>query len=336
MTLTIKTVTFADYEIELDKAVQKAVFDNKPRVCWHVRAENESGLIGWGDIAPWPGFSDPATNVERQLDSIEGQLKNIQLSGLADMGEWLDGLSVSPVIRFGLELAILDLFAQAEGVPIAALLNSSYSRRISVHALVDTASNAQRSVRSGANAVKVKLSDSWDRDLARLNAIRRAVPDTLVRVDANGAWSKNMAEERIRELSDIGVDIIEQPVRASDLASLQQLASTCTITMSADESVCIDPKGVLEIGELNELVLKPMYLGGIIPAFNIASEAHKRGFKLCITHALESEIGRTGAAHLAMASDALQPGVHGLSGAWGCEQSQITIPHEPGLGARIK
>tara|TARA_B100001093_G_scaffold412417_1_gene402073 strand:+ start:332 stop:1315 length:984 start_codon:yes stop_codon:yes gene_type:complete len=324
------------YALELDKAVQVNVFDNSPRKCWHVCAQTVDGLTGWGDIAPWPGFSETSGEIDAQIHQLEKTVSSSQLKDIDEMEKWLDDLAVAPVIRSGLELACLDLFAQIAGVPIAALLHPKHATELSVHALVDTAETAIKWVESGAASIKVKLSDSWVDDRSRIRDIRRAVPQAKLRLDANGAWTASLAKQRVMELNKLGIDIIEQPVSAGDLAGLRAVASACEMTVSADESVCFDADSVLAIDGLNEIVLKPMYLGGLRPSFELARKAHQRGMRVCVTHALESTIGRTGAGHLAAASDALRPAVHGVSGAWARSDLEITVPQTPGLGVSVQ
>ena len=55
------------------------------------------------------------------------------------------------------------------------------------------------------------------------------------------------------------------------------------------------------------LVLKPMLLGGLMPALALARQAHERGLQVIVTTSLESAVGRAGAAHLAAAVLALGP-----------------------------
>ncbi|MEE2756206.1 MAG: enolase C-terminal domain-like protein [Myxococcota bacterium] len=336
MTLSVDSIRFKPYDVDLDRAVRKTVFGDKPRRCWHVCTRTIEGQTGWGDIAPWPGFSESATEIDRRIHQLETSISPVQFEQIADMEIWLDGLDLEPVIRFGLELSFLDLFAQQRGVPIAALLDPNYATELSIHALVDSAETAVSSVEAGADAIKVKLSDTWRKDVERIRDIRQAVPLAKIRIDANGAWPERLAKKRVRELSELGVDIIEQPVSGEDIDGLKAVASTCEMTLSADESVCVDAEAVLAIDALNEIVLKPMYLGGLVPSYELAQKAYRRGLKVCVTHALESKIGRTGAAHLAAASDALKPATHGISGAWNRSAMEIMVPRTPGLGVSVQ
>jgi L-alanine-DL-glutamate epimerase-like enolase superfamily enzyme len=55
------------------------------------------------------------------------------------------------------------------------------------------------------------------------------------------------------------------------------------------------------------VVLKPMLLGGVLRALDLARRALQRGLRVVVTTSLDGAIARAGAAHLAAAVLALGP-----------------------------
>ena len=74
------------------------------------------------------------------------------------------------------------------------------------------------------DAVKIKVAEpgqSLDDDAARVAAVREALPDAAIRVDANGGWDVPAAVEALTRLSAVGLEYAEQPV--PDIAGLAEV-----------------------------------------------------------------------------------------------------------------
>ena len=147
-------------------------------------------------------------------------------------------------------------------------------------------------------------------DRALCTGIRMAEPQNPLRYDLNGSWSRDTALTDLSHMENLGPCVVEQPLDATDLEGLAQLVAESPVPIAADESVVLDPAGTLDIPGLAQVVLKPMFVGGLVAARDIANRAHSQAMSVCITHAMESDVGRLGALHLA----SVQPiqGVHGL------------------------
>ena len=85
------------------------------------------------------------------------------------------------------------------------------------------ASAARRRIKEGFGCLKVKLGGPPELDLERFRAVRGVCESTIsIRVDANQAWSTKEALKTIKTFEDenLGVELVEQPVRARDLNGL--------------------------------------------------------------------------------------------------------------------
>ena len=92
----------------------------------------------------------------------------------------------------------------------------------------------------GFRILKVKVGTDVELDLARLSAIRSAVPaDTVLRVDANQGWTPRQAVRIIGRLEDAGLnaELVEQPVKAHDVDGLRYVTERVHTPILADESV---------------------------------------------------------------------------------------------------
>jgi o-succinylbenzoate synthase len=249
---------------------------------------HDGDRTGRGDAAPLP---------ELGTESLADCLRALEEARF-------DTLPATPAARCAVEQALLDLEAQRAGVPLARLLDLSAPLAVPTSALLvmgaspDLAQEAQAAFSEGFRTLKLKVGANDDH--ARAAVVRKAAgPALKLRIDANGAWDAAAALLKLRELAPLDIELCEQPT--PDLVGL----AASPIPIAADEMIASDPDGALERARI--LVLKPMLLGGLIPALHLARRAHGRGLQVIVTTSLESGVGRAGAAHLAAAVLALGP-----------------------------
>jgi o-succinylbenzoate synthase len=249
---------------------------------------HDGDLVGQGDAAPLP---------ELGTESIAECCRQLQRASF-------DGLPETPAARCAVEQALLDLEAQRAGVPLARFLEGEAAFDVPASALLsaetvpELAREAQRRVANGFRTLKLKVG--LDGDYARAAVVRDAVgAEVKLRLDANAAWDATVALRKLRELAPLQIELCEQPT--ADLLGLE----ASPIPIAADELLASDPDGALERAAV--VVLKPMLLGGLVPALRLARRAHERGRRIIVTTSLESVVGRAGAVHLAAAVRALGP-----------------------------
>jgi O-succinylbenzoate synthase len=120
--------------------------------------------------------------------------------------------------------------------------------------------------------------------------------DLELRLDANGAWSPEMAAMRMEQLSPLGIHSIEQPIAAGQADAMAELCRNTSIPVALDEEL-IGRSGPDDRNEMLEgigpryIILKPGLLGGFSVASGWIDAARKLGTGWWITSALESNIG---------------------------------------------
>lgn len=146
------------------------------------------------------------------------------------------------------------------------------------------------------DAVKVKVAERGQdvaEDIARVNAVREALPDASIRVDANGGWDVDQAVDALGRLSPVGLEYAEQPAPTIEgLAEVRRrLAATgIPVPIAADESVRKeeDPLRVAKAGAADLIVVKVAPLGGVARALDIVAQA---GLPAVVSSALDSSVG---------------------------------------------
>nr|WP_255771642.1 o-succinylbenzoate synthase [Pseudarthrobacter sulfonivorans] len=146
------------------------------------------------------------------------------------------------------------------------------------------------------DAVKIKVAErgqTLDDDAARVGAVRAALPDAAIRVDANGGWDVPSAVEALTRLAAVGLEYAEQPVPSIEgLAEVRRrLRDAGTpVLIAADESVRkeSDPLRVARAGAADLLVVKVAPLGGVRRALDIVAQA---GLPAVVSSALDTSVG---------------------------------------------
>lgn len=261
---------------------------------------------GLGEASPLPGWTE-------SLDDC-GDALEAGLSAAAELRgpDGLPAMAETPAARHGLELAILDRAAVVSGDPLYRHLGGS--RRVSslpanatvgdgdAEATVDAAVAA---VDRGFDAVKLKAgARPVEADLDRVAAVREAVGDGVeLRVDANGAWEPATAATAVDGLAADDVAVVEQPLAPGALDGHAELRGRGP-AIALDETLSrhgLDR--VLEAEAADLLVLKPMVLGGVGRAREVADGAREAGVGVLVTTTVDAAVARTAAVHLAAALD---------------------------------
>ena len=161
---------------------------------------------------------------------------------------------------------------------------------------------AARAVASGCATVKIKVAaigQSLDDDVARVAAVREALPSARIRVDANGGWELPEAVDAVRELGAFGLEYVEQPcATVEELATLR--AGDLGVPIAADESIrrAADPLRVKVAGAADIAVLKVQPLGGPQACLRLAEEL---GLPVVVSSAVETSVGLRAGVALAAA-----------------------------------
>ncbi len=138
----------------------------------------------------------------------------------------------------------------------------------------------------GVKSFKVKVGNNPAEDLARVNVIRHLRPEAKIRIDVNGLWDVDQAEQFLTSVGDI--EYVEQP--CATIEELRELKKRTSVKIMGDEILrkADNPFNINLTGAVDYLMLKVQPLGGIKRAHAIA-EHHK--LPVVVSSALESAVG---------------------------------------------
>jgi O-succinylbenzoate synthase len=138
----------------------------------------------------------------------------------------------------------------------------------------------------GVKSFKVKVGSNLAEDLARVNVIRQLQPHAKIRIDVNGLWNVDQAEQFLTSVGEI--EYVEQPCATVD--ELRELKSRTSVKIVGDEILrkAPNPFDIDLSGAIDFLMLKVQPLGGIKRTHALA-EHHK--LPIVVSSALESAVG---------------------------------------------
>lgn len=208
-----------------------------------------------------------------------------------------------------IETALLDAMGKRLNVPASELLGGRVRDRLPVLwtlASGDTDKDieeAQAMLESRRhNIFKLKIGKrSLDEDIAHVAAIKRALGEAAsIRVDVNQAWSEAAAKRGVAMLADAGVDLVEQPIHASNRAGMARLTALGRLPIMTDEALR-GPKSGYEYasaGAADIFAIKIAQAGGPTAAKSLAAVAEAAGIALYGGTMLEGGVGTVASAHL--------------------------------------
>lgn len=191
----------------------------------------------------------------------------------------------------------------------------------------------------GWNNYKVKLGTP--RDIEIIEALRGAT-DAKLRIDANCAWTADEAIEKSKQLADLGVEFIEQPLPFdAPRDDFKKVYEGSHLPVLADES-CRVPEHVEPCGEVfHGINVKLCKCGGLTPAVLMLTKAREMGLKTMVGCMVETSIGISAASQLLPLLDfadldgAILLGNDPATGVV-VDHGKVNLADGPGTGARLK
>lgn len=318
-----------------------------------VEIETDSGHVGFGCASPEPfvtGESRQACAAALQASNV-GWLEGEDVRSLPKLCRLLaTRMAKTPAARAALDMALHDLLAQYLEVPLVDMLGRAHdslptSITIGIKPAAETLEEAAEYLARGFRVLKVKLGHSLEQDLERLNKLREKIGnDIAVRVDPNQGYSADDVRTFVDSTARLGIEFLEQPMPADQVAPLRALPEAVRQRVAADETLLNENSALALVappaacGIFN---IKLMKCGGVYAARRIADIAETAGIDLMWGCMDESIISISAALHAALASPAtryldldgsLDLARDVVSGGFVLQDGYLRTTDAPGLG----
>ena len=321
-----------------------------------VELHTDTGAVGYGEAPPTGVITGDTTGAI--LGAIQDHIAPALLGRDLDEFEDLTAAVQKALVhntsaKAAVDMALWDLLGQKYSAPVYRMLGGARSNivtdiTISVNDPEEMVRDALNAIDRGYDCLKVKVGKEPEKDIARLSAIRGAVPkETCIRIDANQGWTPKEAVRILNGMQEKGLDLefVEQPVKAHDLEGLTYVTERSYVPVLADESVfsAEDALKIVEMRAADLINIKLMKCGGLTSALKIAALAEISGMECMIGCMLEAKVSVNAAVHLACAKKVItRVDLDGpvlcsedpIDGGAVFNEKEITVSDAPGLGIK--
>jgi L-alanine-DL-glutamate epimerase-like enolase superfamily enzyme len=321
-----------------------------------VRIMTDGGVEGVGSASPsedvtgeFPEACEEALSAA-SLGWLEGRDPRQRDALFLELGP---RLTKAPAARAAVDMALHDLLARIEGVPLVEYLGRCHdalptSVTIGISSVEESLAEADEYLGQGFRCLKVKTGRNLDEDEERLAKLRNLVgPEIAIRIDANEGYSVEEARGLGDLAADLDLELIEQPLPGPAISEMRSLPPELRRIVAADESLHGEENARIlakEPAACGIFNIKLMKCGGIRPALAMAEIAGSADIDLMWGCNDESVVSIAAALHVAYACPHTRyldlDGSFDLardpaSGGFVIEDGRLRLLDRPGLGVDL-
>jgi len=172
----------------------------------------------------------------------------------------------------------------------------------------------EEKLEQGFHCIKLKIGVDWNAEHEILQKLREKFSKEKLelRVDANGGFTFDEAQTVVKQLSQLHIHSIEQPIKAGNWKGMAELCSLTPTPIALDEDLI----GIVDLEQKKELIqtihpqyiiLKPSLAGGFSGCDEWISLAEQYKIGWWITSALESNIGLNAISQYTFTKNSMMP-----------------------------
>jgi L-alanine-DL-glutamate epimerase-like enolase superfamily enzyme len=380
--MIITDVTTIRLRFPMSIAMADAIHYMPDRPTLLVQVHTDEGIVGLGEAAAYGGFLESTeaiiTGELRRTIVGEDPFRVEKLwQMMATRAHQRGRRGMLMMALSGVDIALWDIIGQATRTPLYRLLGGYretlqayasagfYAQDKDVHALEEEVGGyAER----GFGCVKMKVGRqpeallnplrempaadyatvTFEEDVARVRAVRKAIGSNVkLAIDANNAWTPSLALTFMREVDDLDIYWLEEPVATEDLDGSAMVAHQLAVPVSGYETETGLP-GFRELITRHAVdIVQPdvIWSGGITECRKIAALAQAYSLPV-IPHVFSSAVSTIANMHFiasipngswlewdqnpnALRSDLFEEPL-ALD-----ERGSVRLPQRPGLGVRL-
>ncbi|NOX63608.1 MAG: o-succinylbenzoate synthase [Chloroflexi bacterium] len=320
-----------------------------------VRVEGE-GLEGWGEC---PAGAFPDYNAETWVTVLYvlktfliPPLFDLDVRGLADVTQSMSRVRGHAFAKTGLEWAVLDWLARAEGISLAQKLGGTRSRApvgVSLGIepdIEELMARVEEFLARGYARIKLKIKPGWD--IHVVETFRSRHPNVSLMVDANNAYRLHHLPV-FQALDEMELLMIEQPLEHDDIYFHSLLQKELRTPITLDESIQspLHARAAIALQACRAINIKPARMSGPSAAVAVHDICQNAGMPVWHGGMLETGVGRVANIAMAALPNFRFPADISASDRYFAEDiidppvvlnsdSTVSVPRGPGLGVDVK
>ncbi|HEY0299237.1 MAG TPA: dipeptide epimerase [Arachidicoccus sp.] len=255
-------------------------------------------FVGFGE-APAIAYYD--ITVEKMMEDLESKKAFVEKFALTEPERYWHYLHhlfpQNPFLVCALDMACWDLFGKMKGQPLYKLWQTEWRNLPPTDYTIGIDSIEKMTDKLKENPApvyKIKLGRADDIEIMKS---LRAETDKPFRVDVNGGWTLEEALEKIPQLKELNVEMIEQPLAKDNWDAMKVLYKESSIALFADESCVFESDVEKCVNHFHGINIKLTKCSGITPALRMIKQARELNLKVMMGSMNETAIGSAAIAN---------------------------------------
>jgi L-alanine-DL-glutamate epimerase-like enolase superfamily enzyme len=302
----------------------------------------QEGRRGFGEAGESSYYGVMRAGLVSLFERLRPRLEALRLDDPQRLWQELDAeLSTCRFAQCALDAAAHDLWGKLREEPVWKLWGLSLDHLPESDYTIDISPMdvrlRQLTEFAGWPVYKIKLGRADDLEVVRR---LRGQTGARLRVDANGAWGVEEAVRNSRDLAELGVEFIEQPLDPDDWEGMQEVYRRSALPLVADESCRVESDVDRCAGCFHGINIKLVKCGGLTPARRMIARARQLGLKVMVGCMVESTVGISAIAQLLPLLDYVDMDgplllARDIASGVTIERGRVRFPEENGCGVRL-
>lgn len=257
-----------------------------------------NGETGYGEATSNPYYGITLESMQEEIGQIGQEIEAFDFTQPEVFHEFLVSKGLSNFSICALDLAAHDLYGKLLGKPLYEIWGTDLSNYPTTNYTIglDTLEVMAAKIEEMPWPLyKVKLGT--DHDLEIIRELRKHT-DATFRVDANCAWTAGETIANAAALKELGVEFLEQPLKADDWEGMELVAHHSVLPIIADESCIVESDVDACALHFHGINIKLTKCGGLTPALRMIKKAKSLGLKVMVGCMTESTVGISAIAQL--------------------------------------
>ncbi|MDF4204414.1 dipeptide epimerase [Maribacter sp. SA7] len=256
------------------------------------------GKTGYGEATSNPYYKITTQSMMDEINAIVSDIESFEFTTPEVFHAFLVRKGLSNFAICALDLAAHDLYGKLLGKPLYEIWGTSIKNYPTTNYTIGIASidvMLAKMQEMPWPIYKIKLGTSDD--VAIVRELRKHT-DAIFRIDANCAWTAQETIHNAPLLKELGVEFLEQPLKADDWSGMEEVMHHSVLPVIADESCIVESdveKCALHFSGIN---IKLTKCGGLTPALRMIKKAKELGISVMVGCMTESTVGISAIAQL--------------------------------------
>ncbi|WP_299535932.1 dipeptide epimerase [Ulvibacterium sp.] len=258
----------------------------------------QGGKVGYGEATSNPYYGITVESMVAEIEGIRNEIESFDFSVPLEFHQFLTQKGLSNFAICALDLAAHDLHGKLLGKPLYEIWGTTpdhYPITNYTIGIAEIDTMVTKMKERPWPLYKIKLGT--DNDVNIVKELRKHT-DSIFRIDANCAWTAEETIYNAPKLQDLGVEFLEQPLRADDWEGMERVMHQSVLPVIADESCIVETDVDKCALHFNGINIKLTKCGGLTPALRMLKKAREMGLKTMVGCMTESTVGISAIAQL--------------------------------------